>query len=166
MRIWRLTALFWNIVERSRVQWKSDCEAFSKRFVVSEPTVLCFRSFLQAQSRQYGVFKAFCRFRAYSTVFSKRFVVTRFGAFGFQALKCYANRTINVMFVACYFIARRFCVWLPPAGRNPEKAICLRKHVPVAVGCCLRRVRILKKYVFLRKHVPVVVGCCLRQSES
>ena len=55
--------------EQSSVDQKSDCEAFSKRFVVSDPTVRCFRSFLQAQSRQYCVFEAFCRHRADSTVF-------------------------------------------------------------------------------------------------
>ena len=52
MRIWRLTAPFWNIVKRSRVQWlrkviaKCDLEHATQVFVGAEPILRCSTSVL------------------------------------------------------------------------------------------------------------------------
>ena len=63
----------WNIVKNSRVQWI--------RIVISNSVA----QVLWAQSREYGVFEAFCRHGADGSVFSERFEGTE------PTVRCFHN---------------------------------------------------------------------------
>ena len=80
MRIWRLTTLFWNIVKRSRVQW------------MRKVIVKC-----ESEHAAQG----FCKRKADSTMFQKRFVGTEPTVQCFSSVLYAPSRLYSVLEALC-----------------------------------------------------------------